>query len=81
MANFAGCDSSIDRTFSDKQVSRLFPCTSCLNLIIGEPIGSTILAIIFLGEIPEIYEVFGGVVILAGILIAVVGNLDRSKSN
>ena len=38
--------------------------------LLGEPIGSTLLAIIFLGEMPAPLDVIGALVILAGILIA-----------
>jgi drug/metabolite transporter (DMT)-like permease len=38
--------------------------------LLGEPIGSTLLAMIFLGEVPSGMKVLGGAVILAGIYIA-----------
>lgn len=38
--------------------------------LLGEPIGSTLLAVIFLQEIPGLLELFGGVIILLGILIS-----------
>ena len=38
--------------------------------LLGEPIGSAILALIFLAEIPTEIEIFGGILILGGILIA-----------
>jgi drug/metabolite transporter (DMT)-like permease len=38
--------------------------------LLGEPIGSTILALIVLGEIPGPLEVIGGVIILVGIYLA-----------
>lgn len=38
--------------------------------LLGEPIGSTILAYIFLNEIPGLIELFGAILILAGIFIA-----------
>jgi drug/metabolite transporter (DMT)-like permease len=38
--------------------------------LLGEPIGSTLLAMIFLGEIPSGLKVLGGVIILAGIYLA-----------
>jgi len=37
--------------------------------ILGEPIGSTVLAYLVLGEVPTWVEVIGGVVILAGIFL------------
>ena len=38
--------------------------------LLGEPIGSTLLAMVFLGEIPSGLKVLGGVIILAGIYLA-----------
>ncbi len=38
--------------------------------ILGEPIGSTILAYFFLNEVPTPHKIMGGVLILAGIYIA-----------
>ncbi len=38
--------------------------------LLGEPIGSTILAYFFLGENPGVLEIIGGVLILAGIYVA-----------
>lgn len=38
--------------------------------LLGEPIGSTILAYIFLNEIPTLLKVFGAILILAGIYVA-----------
>ncbi len=38
--------------------------------LLGEPIGSTILALILLGETPAPFEIMGGVLILAGIYLA-----------
>ena len=42
--------------------------------LLGEPIGSTILAIFFLEEIPGLMDIMGGFIILAGIGIAVLNN-------
>jgi drug/metabolite transporter (DMT)-like permease len=39
-------------------------------VLLGEPIGSTILAAIFLKEIPTVWELSGGIIILSGIFIA-----------
>jgi drug/metabolite transporter (DMT)-like permease len=41
--------------------------------LLGEPIGSTVLALLLLKEIPATLEVAGGVIILAGIYIATRG--------
>ena len=40
--------------------------------MIGEPIGAILLAIIFLGEFPTMIEVFGGLIIIIGIVIAAI---------
>lgn len=39
-------------------------------VLLGEPVGSTILAAIFLKEIPTVWELTGGMIILSGIYIA-----------
>lgn len=39
-------------------------------VLLGEPIGSTILAAIFLKEFPTAFELIGGMVILSGIFLA-----------
>ena len=46
--------------------------------LLGEPIGSTILAILFLREIPTISEIISGGVILLGIFIAINGSINTS---
>jgi drug/metabolite transporter (DMT)-like permease len=38
--------------------------------LLGEPIGSTFLAILILKETPSVFEVLGGIIILAGIYLA-----------
>jgi drug/metabolite transporter (DMT)-like permease len=38
--------------------------------LLGEPVGSTLLAVVFLDEIPSPLKIIGGIVILAGIYIA-----------
>jgi drug/metabolite transporter (DMT)-like permease len=57
--------------------------------ILGEPVGSTILAYFILGEGLTTWKVLGGMLILAGILIAlgrqgvnpISGSLPSSKKN
>jgi drug/metabolite transporter (DMT)-like permease len=39
-------------------------------VLLGEPVGSTILAAIFLKEIPTVWELTGGIIILSGIYLA-----------
>ncbi len=46
------------------------PVTYVAVVLLGEPIGASILALIFLGEIPSSFEVFGGILILLGIYLA-----------
>ena len=58
-----------------------FPAHTISISLLGEPIGSTILAVIFLGEIPEIHEITGSAVILSGILLAITGSLNKKKPN
>lgn len=46
--------------------------------LLGEPIGSTILAYIFLGEVPTLLKVFGAILILAGIYIASISDIREN---
>ena len=45
--------------------------------LLGEPIGSTILALIFLKERPTAFKLFGAILILAGIYVATQGEARR----
>ncbi len=45
------------------------PATFVAVSLLGEPIGSTILAYIFLKEIPALFKLFGAILLLGGILI------------
>jgi len=45
--------------------------------LLGEPIGSTVLAILFLSEIPSELVIFGGILILLGIYIATKAPVQR----
>lgn len=49
---------------------RYLPAALVTTVILGEPIGTTMLAILFLGEHPTPAELLGGMVILIGIYIA-----------
>ena len=42
--------------------------------LLGEPVGATILAVIFLSEVPTSVTVVGGIVVLAGILLTATGS-------
>jgi len=54
---------------------KYLPASMVAITILGEPIGSTILAYFFLGEGLTIWKLFGGISIFAGILIALKKNL------
>ncbi|MFC7080364.1 DMT family transporter [Halorussus caseinilyticus] len=41
--------------------------------LLGEPVGSTLLALVFLAEIPDAFTVAGGAVVLAGIYVTATG--------
>ena len=56
----------------------VLPATVVSMALLGEPIGSTILAVIFLNEIPSTLEIIGGSFILLGIVISV---LPERKPN
>jgi drug/metabolite transporter (DMT)-like permease len=47
--------------------------------LLGEPIGSTILAMILLHEAPTALKIFGAILILTGIYIATVGEARRGR--
>ncbi len=49
---------------------KYLPASYVSIAVLGEPVGSSILAMIFLKETPTIFEVAGGALILTGILIA-----------
>lgn len=49
---------------------RYLPATFVSLALLGEPIGATILAVIFLSESPSLGELLGGVLILTGIYLA-----------
>ena len=46
--------------------------------LLGEPIGSTILAVLFLKEIPTISEIISAGIILLGIFIAIIRPINPS---
>jgi len=48
--------------------------------LLGEPVGATILAALFLAEIPTLYTVAGGVVVLAGITLTASGREQSQPS-
>ncbi|MFC4551592.1 MULTISPECIES: DMT family transporter [Halorussus] len=44
--------------------------------LLGEPVGSTLLALALLGEVPDAFTVAGGLVVLAGIYVTATGRPD-----
>jgi drug/metabolite transporter (DMT)-like permease len=50
------------------------PATFVAVSLLGEPIGSTILAYIFLKEVPGLFKLFGAILLLGGILIVFIEN-------
>lgn len=49
---------------------KYLPATYVSLALLGEPVGTTILAVLFLQEIPGVIELAGGVMILTGIFLA-----------
>ncbi|HNY83985.1 MAG TPA: DMT family transporter [Anaerolineaceae bacterium] len=50
------------------------PATTVSLALLGEPVGSTVLAMVFLKEFPTMLQVVGGILILVGISYAVLYN-------
>ena len=48
--------------------------------LLGEPVGSTILAWVFLKEVPSIVEIIGGLMILSGIILSS-RSMNQTKNN
>ena len=57
---------------------RYLPATFVSLALLGEPVGATILAMIFLRETPLLNEVVGGGMILSGIYLASLANRENS---
>ncbi|MDO9545299.1 MAG: DMT family transporter [Pelolinea sp.] len=57
----------------------LLPAYSVAISLLGEPIGSSMLAIVFLKEIPSLIEIISSLVILLGIIIAVTKSKKINK--
>jgi drug/metabolite transporter (DMT)-like permease len=55
--------------------ARLMPVTIVSVSILGEPVGATLLGIVFLDEWPTMWELGGGAVILTGIYLVLRGGL------
>jgi drug/metabolite transporter (DMT)-like permease len=54
---------------------KFFSASTVAVLILGEPIGSTLLAYVILGEMLSVWKVTGGICILAGIYTAIRGDI------
>ena len=53
---------------------RFVPATMVTIAVLGEPVGATLLAFFILKEVPAWVEIAGGVLILAGIVVAFSGS-------
>ena len=58
----------IGHSFFNFSLRKIQASTAALALL-GEPVGSIILGFIFLGEVPATGEIFGGLLILAGLIL------------
>ncbi|MDI6739871.1 MAG: DMT family transporter, partial [Candidatus Edwardsbacteria bacterium] len=50
---------------------KYWPASRISMLIITEPVGATILAYLILHQVPTVYEVFGGLLIMTGVYLTV----------
>lgn len=55
------------------------PAVTVAIAILGEPLGATILAVIFLGEHPTIAEAAGGILLLCGVYLGIRASVDRDQ--
>lgn len=61
---------------------KYIPASVISIALLGEPVGASIQAMLFIGEMPGVNEITGGILILVGIYIAsVYGTRTRKKSN
>jgi drug/metabolite transporter (DMT)-like permease len=60
---------------------KYIPASFVSITLLGEPVGSTILAYFFLREKPGLFKIGGAILILAGIWLAAWTNKDRETSN
>ncbi len=51
--------------------------TTVAVAIMGEPVGATLLALFFFGQVPQAWSILGGVLVLAGIYLAVTAQARR----
>jgi drug/metabolite transporter (DMT)-like permease len=57
------------------------PATLVAVAVLGEPVGATIWAYCFLGEIPTITEIGGSILILAGIFLTLKNAARAAQKN
>ena len=50
---------------------KYFSATAVAVIILGEPVGASILAVVILAEKPGLVKIVGGMVILTGVMIAI----------
>ena len=55
------------------------PASYVALTLLGEPVGSTVLAMVFLGEIPSDFQVMGSLLIIAGLVLAVRPEIEKTK--
>ena len=58
---------------------KYFSATAVAVIILGEPIGASILALVLLGEKLSLVKIIGGLVILMGVIIAVIAEPKSDK--
>jgi drug/metabolite transporter (DMT)-like permease len=56
---------------------KYFSATAVAVIILGEPIGASILALVILGETLSVVKIIGGLIILIGVLIAILAEPRR----
>jgi drug/metabolite transporter (DMT)-like permease len=59
----------------NRSLSRL-PAVAVSLAVMGEPVGATILAAVFLGELPSLLQLTGGLLVLAGVYAGLRPSLD-----
>jgi len=59
---------------------KYFSATAVAVIILGEPVGASILAIIILGEKLSLVKIFGGLVILGGVIMAIIAETKMNST-
>lgn len=65
----------IGHTAINRTLGRM-PAMVVAVAILGEPVGSTILAAVFLDELPTVLQVLGGLIVLAGVFLGIRAGVD-----